>query len=231
MTINVLSNARVYGCACKQDRTDKLLTRIRNLGIADWKIAQERPGNPNEYGKVVLDPPSRRFRHQLTVETDRPFMWLEDDADIPKNFSELWQPYNHSLPHNWKIAVIGWGLLLEDDAVRWKPVNEFWCQTYDGHPQWGAFHGLQCAIVNAGEWRLELAKGKFRCDSGLANAMRDIGIEDDLYLSRTILVGTDDHLTTFGANVITYPKLTKPRLFSHNQHAQTGNGYSPIEGM
>jgi len=226
--VNRLDEARVYGAACRTDRTERLLSQIRNLGIADWQVAVEKPAKSEEYGKIVLDPPSRRFRRQLTVATHRPFVWLEDDADIPPDFKERIRPFFETLPNDWKIAVIGWGLLFEDIGCKF--VNDHWLQITSGHSC--GFAGLQCAVVNSGEWRHELSKWQFRCDNGLPGAMKDAGIEgveNGLYLSRTILVGTNDPLTTFGEPVVQYPVYSKPMRFSWKKHGETGNGYSELE--
>lgn len=230
MKDNILHDIRVYVAACKQERIDRLLPTLKHLGIDGWTVAQVRPGNPDEYGQVLFDQPSRRFVRQLSIDIDRPYMWLEDDAEIAPDFQERWQPYNETLPDDWKIAVIGWGIVF--DGTEHKPVNAHWCQLRGkNESQWkdygtvGAFGGIQCAIINSGEWRNELAKQQFRCDSGLYDAMQRINI-DGLYLSTTILVGTNDPLTTFGKVVVQYPVYSKPRRFSWAKHNATGNGYS-----
>jgi hypothetical protein len=159
---NILGDKiRVYGAACEPGRTARLLSQIRNLGCKDWKIAVEKPGNAEEYGKILLDPPSRRFRHQLTVDVHRPFVWLEDDACIMPDFQEQWKPFNDSLPKDWKIAVIGWGFLYDDEGVQWHAVNDHWLQVSGGKNHWGAYCGAHCTIVHSGRWRLELAKHEF----------------------------------------------------------------------
>jgi len=230
MKPNILENIRVYAAACKQERIDRILPTLKNLGIPEWTIEKESPGNPKEYGKIVLDPPSRRFIEQLTVEVERPCMWLEDDADVRPDFQERVAPFLETLPDDWKIAMIGWGLIIDD--VECIFVNDHWCQVQSGQ-NWGVVAGAQCVLVNSGQWRHELAKqSPFRCDAGLARALKDASVpgqRNGLYLSRTILVGTSDPLTTFGQPVIQYQVYTKPRRFSWKRHNETGNGYFPLE--
>lgn len=229
MRENLLTHIRVYVAACQQERIDRLLPMLKNLGIDAWTLEKERPGSADDYGKIVLDPPSRRFIHQLTVDVNKPFMWLEDDADIHPDFQERLVPFLEKLPDDWTIAVIGWGLIYED--TEYIPVNECWCQVQGGQ-SWGAFSGAQCVLVNSGEWRYKLAQQEFRCDVGLPGAMRasDIsGQRNGLYLSRTILVGTNDPETTFGKPVVQYAVYSKPRRFSFEKHAETGNGYRELE--
>ena len=229
MSPNPLDNIRVYAAACKQERIDRILPTLKNLGIPEWTIEKESPGNPDEYGKVVLDPPSRRFIEQLTVEVERPFMWLEDDADVRPDFRERVAPFLAALPEDWKIAMIGWGLVIGD--VECIAVNDHWYQVQNGQ-DWGVVAGAQCVLVNRGEWRHELAKqSPFRCDAGLARSLKSANIpgqRNGLYLSSTILVGTSDPLTTFGQPVIQHPVYTQPRRFCWKRHKETGNGYSPL---
>jgi len=206
------------------------LPTLNHLGIDAWTLEKERPGNPAEYGKVVLDPPSRRFIQQLAIDTDRPLVWLEDDADIRPDFQERLAPFLATLPDDWKIAVLGWGVLYDD--IECVFINDHWCQVQGGK-NWGAFAGAQCVLVNGGEWRYDLAKLEFRCDFGLAAAMQAAkiaGQRNGLYLSRTILVGTNDPFTTFGKEVVQYAVYSKPMRFSWKKHEETGNGYEGIEG-
>ena len=229
LLLSPFSSTRLYVAACKQERIDRILPVIRHLGIEDWIIERERPGNPDDYGRVVLDPASRRFIGQLTVNVERPFMWLEDDADVRPDFQERVAPFLETLPSDWKIAVLGWGLIFED--IEYLPINEHWCQVQGGQ-NWGAFAGAQCMLVNSGAWRENLAKHRFRCDVGLPGAMRAAGIagqRNGLYLSRTILVGTNDPNTTFDKPVITYPVYSQPKRFSWKRHEETGDGYSEME--
>ena len=229
MRDNLLTNIRVYVAACRQDRIDRLLPTLKNLGIDEWTLVKERPGNPDDYGKVVLDPPSRRFRQQLTVDVDRPLMWLEDDADVRPDFAQQWQPFGETLPEDWNIAVIGWGSILDNPETKPVFVNDYWCQI-----EHGAFSGAQCVLVNHADWRWELAKHEFRCDSGLLGAMQAAGISGErngVYFTRKILVGTNDPETTFGKPVVQYPVYSIPNRFSFERHAETGNGFAEVAGM
>jgi hypothetical protein len=57
------------------------------------------------------------------------------------------------------------------------------------------------------------------------------GQRNGLYLSRTILVGTNDPETTFGEPVVQYTVYSKPQRFSFERHAETGNGYWELEEL
>ena len=155
-------------------------------------------------------------------------MWLDDDTDIRPDFQERLQPFMETLPDDWKIAVIGWGILFEGiDCVA---VNDHWLQITSGHDC--AFAGAQCILVNRGEWRHELAKQQFRCDNGLPGAMQRAGVvgtQNGLYLSRTILIGTNDPNTTFGEPVVQYAVYSKPLRFSWKRYEETGDGYSELK--
>ena len=173
------------------------------------------------YGEnVVFDPPSYRFRQQLLVGIDKPFLWLEDDIDIPDNFVDIWSEYEKNLPVDWKVAVLGWGILY-DEGVKIRKVSPGWWHLTGGRINYAAFSGAHAVLVNAGDWRLKLANKEFRCDVGLCGALRDVGVME-IYHSDKVLIGTNDPLTTFGDDVVQYPKMSEPLYFCWE------NGYRAV---
>ena len=212
---SILESTRIYVAACKYERMLKLPAQLVKLKLPHT-IEREPPSyNANgskQYGvNIWFDPPSRRFRRQCMIDVDKPFLWLEDDIDIPDCFLNIWSRYEKNLPADWKVAVLGWGIIY-DEGVRIRNVSPGWWHLDGGKGHYAAFSGSQAVLVNAGDWRRKLAKKEFRCDVGLCGVLKGIGITQ-IYHSDKVLIGTNDPHTTFGDAVVQYSKMSEPRYF------------------
>ena len=202
----MLNQTRIYIAACTHERAGKLPEQLEKLNLP-YTLERELP-NPDESNtKVHLDNPSRRFRQQISTHTDRPLLWLEDDMDIPDNFWEVWGEYEKTLPDDWCVAVIGWGVIYSEH-VKIRRITPGWWHL-DGNTA-HMFAGATAILVNSGEWRKQLADKIFRCDVELHKILKEIGITQ-IYNSDVILIGNTSALTTSeGGLSQQYPPMTVP---------------------
>jgi len=170
--------------------------------------------------KVLLDECSRRFRQQVITEVDRPLLWLEDDIDVPYNFREIWNYYEQTLPDDWQVAVIGWGIIPDFEEIKIRCITPGWWHLES--IEYASFGGSQAVLVNSGDWRLKLHDKEFRCDCNLCETLKDIGVTK-VYHTDTILIGTNDPENTIGDSVIQYSKMTTPRYYQSRNGVQKRN--------
>ena len=209
----ILHQAKIYVAACKPERIRKLPEQLEKLDLP-YIIERELPSVQAASG-VVFDGCSRRFRDQVLTDTETPLLWLEDDIDIFYNFLEVWAEYEKTLPVDWKVAVLGWGLMHEDGdrAPKIREVSPGWWHLEEPVVFAPNFSGTQATLVNGGEWR-ELFRDKaFRCDIDLCRLLKEHGIEQ-IYHTDKVLIGTCDPTTTFGDAVVQYPTMTVPKYWS-----------------
>jgi hypothetical protein len=223
---SILDNARAYVAACSQSRLDALLPKLQHLDMKEVTVAQEPRKIKCRKSGIVFDACSNRFRHQMAAGVHRPLVWIEDDADIPENFRTLWAPYEKSLPADWKIAVIGWGVISAiGRKTAWAPVNDLWCHVD------GPFWGTHCVLFNSGQWRHKLAREIFFADSGLHVAMKNAGLNTkEKYHTRSILIGTCDRHNVHGRPVIGH-RTGGPILWAERTQKTGMVRRFPVEGM
>jgi len=220
-----LEKSRIYVAACKNERIAILPQQLQKLNrpyTLEKVMPSYKADGSKMYGdNVYFDPPSQRFRQQLLLEIDKPFLWLEDDIDIPDNFIDVWSVYEQNLPDDWKVAVLGWGIIYDNEDIKIRKVSPGWWHLEGGKINYGAFGGAHAILVNTGDWRLKLANREFRCDVGFCGALRNIGVME-IYHSDKILIGTNDPYTTFGDLVVQYLKMSEPLYFGWD------NGYRAV---
>ena len=205
---SILEETKIYVCACQQARLERLPKKLARLNLP-YIIERELPSpleNPGR-GDVLLDACSRRFRDTCIKDVDKPLLWLEDDIDIPYNFREIWSYYESTLPSDWQVAVIGWGLIPSFAKTKIRCMSPGWWSLVGCPPR---FCGTQAVLINRGGWRLKLEGQRFRCDIHLHEMLKEIGITG-IYNTDRILIGTNDVQTTFGAPIIQHKKLIVPR--------------------
>ena len=217
MTQSILEEARVYACAASQARTNKLPKQLARLHLP-YVIDRQLPVYELRATQaLVMDAASQRFRQQITSDVDRPLLWLEDDIAIPYNFREIWSHYESTLPEDWSVAVIGWGIIHYRDDTKVRCVTPGWWHLEGSDVK---FSGSQAVLVNRGDWRLKLKDMEFRCDTGLVHALSDIGVTT-IYHTDTVLIGTNDIETTHGGAIIQYPTLSTPCFYYIKPSART----------
>jgi GR25 family glycosyltransferase involved in LPS biosynthesis len=201
----LLDQTRIYVAACKEERIAKLPRQLARLQ-QPYTIERRLPV-PKDQQQWWFNECSRRFREQILTRIDVPLLWLEDDADIPPHFLEVWSDYEKTLPTDWKIAVIGWRY-LHDGSAKIRRTNQGWW-----HLEGKSFYGTQAVLVNRGEWRRGFADKEFLADTGLLDVLRELGIFQ-IYHSDKILIGAGDPTNVFGEGVYTSASMTSPLYFN-----------------